>query len=119
MNVIVPSWASSTRRLLHPFSFVPSVGSVKIAGVSPGDAEVLIGSALQISVRISNPGRRPCPARATLFVRQADKPEAAHVMLPGENNQTYVAALSQVLAPLEYRLQVGDSQTRLYRGVCL
>ena len=35
-------------------------------------------------------------------------------MLPDENNGTFVAALSQVLAPLEYRLQVGDTQTRLY-----
>ena len=46
MNAIVPTWASSTRRLLHPFTFVPSVGSVKIAQVSPGDSEVLIGSSL-------------------------------------------------------------------------
>ena len=48
-------------------------------------------------------------------MRQADKPESALVMLPGENNETYVAALTQVLAPLEYRLQIGDSQTRLFQ----
>ncbi len=115
MNAIVPTWASSTRRLLHPFAFVPSVGSVKIVQVNPGDAEVLIGSALQISVRVANPGAGTRALPATLFVRQADKPESALVMLPGENNQTYVAALTQVLAPLEYRLQIGDSQTRLFQ----
>ena len=65
MNAIVPTWASSTRRLLHPFAFVPSVGSVKIVQVNPGDAEVLIGSALPISVRVANPAphrrRHSCP----------------------------------------------------------
>ena len=115
MNAIVPTWASSTRRLLHPFTFVPSVGSVKIAEVSPGDGEVLIGSTLQISARIENPASKALPA--TLFVRQADndKPETAVAMLPGEDNRTYLAALPQVLTPLDYRLQIGDSQTRPYR----
>ena len=115
MNAIVPTWASSTRRLLHPFTFVPSVGSVKIAEVSPGDSEVLIGSTLQISARIENPAAKPLAA--TLFVRQADndKPETAVAMLPGEDNRTYLAALPQVLSPLVYRLQIGDSQTRPYR----
>ncbi len=113
MNAIVPTWASSSRRLLHPFTFVPSVGSVKIADVIPGDGEVLIGSNLQISARIDGPAANALPA--TLFVRQAGKPEAALAMLPGADNRTYLAALSQVLAPLEYRLQIGDSQTRLYR----
>ena len=35
-------------------------------------------------------------------------------MLADESNSKFVAALSQVLAPLQYRLQVGDTQTRLY-----
>ncbi len=113
MNAIVPTWASSTRRILHPFAFIPSVGSVKIAEVSPGDSEVLIGSTLPISARIENPAAKALAA--TLFVRQADKPETAVAMLPGEDNRTYLAALPQVLTPLEYRLQIGDSQTRPYR----
>ena len=32
-----------------------------------------------------------------------------------EQRRRIVAALSQVLAPLQYRLQIGDSQTRLYQ----
>ena len=75
----VPTWASSTRRVLHPFSFVPSVGSVKIVKVTPGDAEVLIGSSLQISAEIDNPAHKTLPA--TLYVRQAGKPETALAML--------------------------------------
>jgi hypothetical protein len=112
LNGLVPTWASSTRRLLHPLSFVPSVGSVKIVQVSPADADVRIGSSLQIVAQIENPGGKAMPA--TLYVREAGKTESALTMLPDEKNQTYLAALAQVLAPLHYRLQIGDSQTRLF-----
>src|SRR5208337_2244673 len=74
-SAVVPAWSSSTRRILHPFTFVPSLGSVKILKITPGDTEVLIGSSLQIAAEIDNPARKPLPA--TLFVRQADKPESA------------------------------------------
>ena len=110
---MVPAWGSSTRRILHPFTFVPSLGSVKILKITPGDTEVLIGSSVQIAAEIENPAHKPVPA--TLFVRQADKPELAQAMLPDETNGKYVAALSQVLAPLQYRLQIGDTQTQLYK----
>jgi hypothetical protein len=113
LNAIVPTWASSTRRLLHPFTFVPAVGSVRIVEVSPGDTAVLIGSSLHVAARIENPAHRALPA--TMFVRRADQPETALAMLPDEENRAYLAALSQVLAPLEYRLQIGDSQTPLFR----
>ena len=36
-------------------------------------------------------------------------------MLPDETGAKYVAALSQVLTPLQYRLQIGDTQTELYK----
>ena len=114
MNAIVPAWASSTRRLLHPFTFVPSVGSVKIVKVTPGDAEVLIGSGLRSPPRSTNPApQAPAPRRS--LCRQAGKPESALVMLPDENNQTYVAALTQVLAPLSTGSRSATSQTRLYK----
>ncbi len=112
MHAVVPTWASSTRRLLHPFEFVPSVGSTRIAEVRPGDAELLIGSNLPISARIDRTAGKGLSA--TLFVRPAGQPESALAMLPGEDNLTYLAAVPQVMAPLEYRLQIGDSQTRLY-----
>jgi hypothetical protein len=109
----VPTWASSTRRVLHPFSFVPSVGRVKIVKVTPGNAEVLIGSSLQISAEIDNPASKSLPA--TLTIHQPGKPEATLAMLPDETNGRFLAALSQVLAPLSYGLQVGDTQTSMYQ----
>ncbi len=112
-STMVPAWGSSTRRILHPFAFVPSVGSVKILKITPGDTEVLIGSSLQIAAEIDNPAHNTLPA--SLFVRQAGKPESAQAMLPDETGVRYVAALSQVLVPLQYRLQIGDTQTQLYK----
>jgi len=113
LNAVVPAWASSTRRILHPFTFVPSLGSVKFVKITPGDTEVLLGSSLQVAAEIDNPARKALTA--TLYVRQADKPESAQALLPDETNGKYVAALSQVLAPLQYRLQIGDTQTQLYK----
>ena len=69
--------------MLHPFTFVPSVGSVRIVKVTPGDAEVLIGSGLQIAAEVARPSPKPLPA--TLFVRQGEKPESALAMLPDED----------------------------------
>ena len=94
----VPAWASSTRRVLHPFSFVPSVGSVKIVKVTPGDAEVLIGSSLQISAEIENPAE--AVARDALRPPGERSPSRRSRCSPTRRNVTYLAALSQVLTPL-------------------
>ena len=92
LYVAVPTWASSTRRVLHPFSFVPSVGSVKIIKVVPGDADLLIGSSLQISAEIDNP-KHKAPSRH-IYVREPGKPEAALAMLPDDTNGKFLAALA-------------------------
>jgi hypothetical protein len=113
LSALVPAWGSSTRRVLHPFRFVPSVGSVKVVEVLPGDAEVLMGSSLQVTAKVENPAHRLLPA--TLYLREPDKPETAVSMLPEADGARYVAALSQVLGPLQYRLQIGDTQTPIYQ----
>jgi hypothetical protein len=112
LGAMVPAWGSATRRILHPFAFVPSVGTVKIVGVTPGDTQLLVGSSLQITAEIANPTGKALPA--TLFIRQAEKPESSLPLLPDETNTRFAAAISQVLQPLQYRLQVGDTQTPLY-----
>lgn len=113
LGAVVPTWLSATRRLLSPWRFIPAVGSVKIVGVTPGDAEVLFGSGLEISAEIANPRKQPYAA--TLYVRpRAGGAESAVKMLPDAANGSFVAALPQVVGALEYRLQVGDTQTRRY-----
>jgi hypothetical protein len=113
VHLFLPRWWSSTERLLRPWAFVPSVGSVKILRVTPGDTEVLIGSGLAVSAEIDNPGH--CTYPATLYVTPDGQPEAALRLLPDESNQKFVASLAQVAGPLHYRVQIGDSQSKSYR----
>jgi hypothetical protein len=113
LGTIVPTMGSSLRRLARPWTFVPAVGALKIIKVIPGNTEVLMGSGLEVSALVKDPSHKS--RTGTLFVRPkgARGPETALRMLPGAK-QTYVAALPQVTAPLEYRLQIGDSQTARY-----
>jgi hypothetical protein len=112
LHALIPGWAASTDRLLHPWTFVPAVGSVKIVNVTPGDTEVLVGANLEIAAEIDNPAHKPYPA--TMYVRPVGEPETAQPMRPDEHHQKFVAALPQVLRPFRYRLEVGDSQTPVY-----
>ena len=114
MNLLLPHWSSAASRLLRPWSFVPTVGSVKIVKVTPGDTELLIGSSLEIAAEIDNPDHRAYPAM--LYVLRPGESEAAQALVPDENNQKFVAALPQVLGPLQYRLEVGDTQTQQVCG---
>jgi hypothetical protein len=117
LSVLFPQWSSSFARLLHPWKFVPAVGSVRIVEVTPGDTEVLIGASLTVTAQIINPDHQPHPA--TLFIRRADEPETAVPLLADEDHEKFTAALPQVLGPLQYRLEIGDSQSPLYKvGVC-
>jgi len=114
LGAAVPTWTSATRRLARPWAFIPTVGSVKIVRVAPGNTEVLMGSGLEITAQVESPA--PKNERATLFVRPkgSNGSETAVRMLPDASQHTFVGALAQVLGPLEYRLQVGDSQTKRY-----
>jgi hypothetical protein len=112
-SLLLPRWSSSLARLLHPWAFVPSVGSVRLVQVTPGDTEVLLGSGLEVTAEIDNPEHRPYSA--TLYVARDGEPEAALQLLPDEDHHKYVGSLAQVTGPLRYRLQVGDTQSRPYR----
>ena len=79
-----------------------------------GRCEVLIGSSLQISARIENPAARPL-YRPPCSSARLTSPNRRWRCFPARTTGRIVAALPQVLTPLEYRLQIGDSQTRLYR----
>ncbi|HLN32120.1 MAG TPA: hypothetical protein VK395_30595 [Gemmataceae bacterium] len=113
LHSAIPAWSSSTSRLLQPWKFVPAVGSVQITQVIPGDTEVLIGSSLEITAQIKNPDSQALPA--TLYLRRDQQPEAAQPLIADEKNEKFTAVLPQVLGPLQYRLEIGDSQTKAYK----
>ncbi len=124
-----PNLGSAAGRLMQPWKFVPSVGSLKIVEVTPGDTEVLLGESLEIgAVIVDRSDGEPYPA--TLYVTFDDGQETDLPMTPGErytaqvdrNGQTvdetrrsYKLSLPTVKSPLMYRLEIDDSQTRVYR----
>src|SRR5262249_6036812 len=55
LHAVIPGWPTSVRRLLHPWDFIPATGSVQIVRVTPGDAEVIVGTGLEVAAEIANP----------------------------------------------------------------
>ena len=113
----IPNWGSAAKRLLAPWKFTPSVGSVEILGVTPGDAEVLLGENVEIAAEIKNPQGKP--HRAVLFIAPLGGQESPLSMTADEKHQHYKATVPAVLKAFHYRLEIGDSQTAVYSiGVC-
>jgi hypothetical protein len=108
----IPSWASAASRLLAPWSFVPSVGSVKIVRVTPGNAEVLVGDGVEIAAEIENPAAKP--HRGCLFIASDDQPESKLPLTADKGHKLYKVAVPAILKPFRYRLEIGDSQTQQY-----
>jgi hypothetical protein len=112
LQLLLPRWAAASNRILHPWAFLPSVGSVAITEVVPGDTDVLAGASVEVVAHIENPDHKTYPA--TLYVRREGEPETSQAMTADEAGEQFVAALPHVLAPLRYRLEIGDSQTKLF-----
>ncbi len=132
-HLLVPNWGSAANRLMKPWEFVPSVGKVKIVEVTPGDAEILVGSSLEIAAEIvDRPQGDPYPARLffnsegeeeTSLPMTADQRRMVEVTEDGakrdQPRRLYRLTIPSVLKPLVYRVEIGDSQTREYTvGVC-
>ncbi len=113
LHAAMPAWSSSTKRLLHPWEFVPATGAVRIVSVTPGDADVLLGSSLEVRVEVAE--SLPKSSRATLYVRREGERETATAMMVGRDGKTCAATLAQVAGPLRYRVEVQDTQSALYR----
>ena len=123
-----PNLSSAAGRLMQPWKFIPSVGTLKILEVSPGDTEVLLGESLQVAaVIVDRPEGDPYPA--TLFVTFENGETTDLPMTAGERYSTkaardgqtveearrqYTLTLPTIKSPLTYRLEIGDSQTALY-----
>ncbi len=126
---ISPNISSAAGRLMQPWQFVPSVGSLRILEVTPGDTEVLLGESLKIAAEIVDRLEGE-PYSATLFVTFEGAKETDLPMTAGERYTTdlrrggetveearrrYSLTLPTIKSPMTYRLEIGDSQTRIYQ----
>jgi len=114
-GLLIPNWGSAATRLLSPWEFVPSVGSVGEIEVTPPDGtEVLVGSSLPITAQVKNPEGRPLTA--TLFVTPEEGEEQRLPMAASDEEQRrFTLTLPSVLRPLEFRVEIGDSQSHVVR----
>ncbi len=111
-RALLPNWGSAASRLFAPWTFVPSVGSVEIVGVTPGDVDVLVGESVRIAAEIRNPDGRP--HKATLFIAKKDRPETPLPMTADRTHRRYTLTVPSAIEAFTYRLEIGDSQTRVY-----
>lgn len=126
---ISPNIGSAAGRLMQPWQFVPSVGSLKILNVTPGDTEVLLGESLEITAEIVDRAEGE-PYPASLYMTFEGAEETDLPMTAGERYTTQVArkgktveearrrytlTLPTIKSPMKYRLEIGDSQTRVYQ----
>ena len=111
-ELFIPNWSSAASRLLAPWEFVPSIGSVEIVRVTPGNSDVLLGQSVEITAEIKNPENTA--HHAVLFITPKDEPESELLLTADEKHQFYKLTVSTVLKPFKYRLEIGDSQSEKY-----
>ncbi|MBN2021967.1 MAG: hypothetical protein JW809_04170 [Pirellulales bacterium] len=111
-HLLLPNWSSAAGRLLAPWTFIPSVGSVEILEVAPGDADVLVGASVEIAATIRNPQGKAHEAVA--WIIPPDGATSEVLMTADKTNTRYTLAVPSVSEPFDYRLEIGDSQTRVY-----
>ena len=113
VSMLVPTWRSSMDRLFTPWQFVPQTGSIQILEVSPGDAEILVGSRLEIAAKIADPGQLQ-PLGTLFFKLQGESTESTRSMSSNETHDSFVCNLPAITKPLEYRVRIGDSESDIY-----
>lgn len=112
-GMLLPNWSSAASRLMRPWQFVPTVGRVKILSVQPGNTEVLLGTSVTITSKVEIPEEKPY--EAYLYISQEGKPEERFPMTPSKDFREYAFVIPTVLKPLSYRVEVGDTQSQVFR----
>lgn len=125
-QILWPSASSAASRLMRPWEYVPLVGSVRILSVSPGDAEVLAGSSLEITATVAErEGATAAPTGRVLIKAQGEVDQLLPLTcgepyeepMAGDSprlRRKYSLVLPAVTKPFHYRVEIGDSQTRFF-----
>ncbi|MCW8131643.1 MAG: hypothetical protein KIS92_14955 [Planctomycetota bacterium] len=108
-----PAFAAALRQLWRPTAFVPAVGDHPIVSLKPGDCSVLAGGELNIDVEIA-PYDGEAPA-ATLYVREDGAGPEQPVRMEMAERVRFLAPLREIRKPLQYRVEVGSSQSPVYK----
>jgi hypothetical protein len=112
-QLLLPNWGSAASRLMAPWQFIPSVGSVGEIRVRPGDAEVLVGASQEISAEIANPQARV--HKGSIYLRPEGEPESELPLVSDPKHAVYKIVLPAVVKNIAYRVQIGDSQSKIFK----
>jgi len=115
LAVAGPAFANALAQIASPFSFVPTQGRARILSVRPGDKTVRAGEQVPIEVEIAEP--RGSAPEGRLFWRLGRSTELARPLTPVDRTH-YASALSAE-GEILYRVEIGSTQSRLYRLVAL
>ncbi|MBI3829741.1 MAG: hypothetical protein HY291_09505 [Planctomycetes bacterium] len=108
-----PAFVAALQQLLRPTAFVPAVGDHPIVSVKPGDCSVLAGGELNVEVEVA-PYEGEAP-EATLYVREEGAPREQAVKMEMAERVRFLAPLREIRKALVYRVEIGTSQSALYK----
>jgi hypothetical protein len=107
-------WAAA-HQILTPASYVPSVGAVRLTGVTPGDIECKRGDALDIEVAIAPAAGGPFDG----FIEITEPPGGPTVRKPlvrDESSPTHFTyRVPKVLQPLSYRVNIAGTESKVFQ----
>ncbi len=113
------------QQLLSPTAFVPTLGDTEIIEIQPGDATLIMGQSLEVTVLAKNPDAKALPAGRLIFAL-SDEPRAAGAnpeapkpaeMIPapaGEGRLRYNHRVEHVDQSLKYRVEIGGTQSQWF-----
>ena len=104
--------SNAFQRLLRPLSYTPVVGSVRIVKVTPGDKQVFFGEDLIVAAEVQT-DKKDVEGQIS-YKPEGEAEPVVKTMSPVGATQ-FVYHVKDVRAPLEYRLRIGDSETRTYK----
>ncbi len=104
--------AHGWQQMLAPGQFVPRVGALKILDVQPGNAMLVRGQALEITVSVEKPADLSAPPPEARVIFDGALPAANLATMPAdENGLHFDYRLDHVEQSLRYRIEVGASQS--------
>ncbi|NQT21061.1 MAG: DUF4175 family protein, partial [Planctomycetes bacterium] len=103
--------ANAIERLLNPFHYTPVVGSVKIVSVEPGDTRIFHGEDLAVSATFQT-AKKDIDGLILYAPDHKADPTARQMSPVADDKLAY--CIKDVRSPFEYRLKIGDSETRWF-----
>jgi len=103
-----PRVARAMAAAFAPGAYVPTVGSIEIVSIRPGDATIYRGESATIEVTIRNDSRAH-HAADVLLDAATDTPRRAP-MLIGADRATYTLPLGELTSETRYAVRIGDTR---------